>query len=691
MQALGSLKRAVLAIALAAALVMPAAAQNVVVNGDFESGWVTNPINGWVGQGWTVWKTAPAAAFWGMPLNNGSLSPGNDYQRLIGGNIQSSTIGQGIVQAVPTVPGTVYDFDFDAAFAFILWGGDWDPWLTGASFGFDLTGQTSNPNATSIVWLPIALKGDVWDHYHTRFTAAGAQTSIWFRSFDNTGQRTQLVDIDNVRVAPATASLITIMSSPAMPAVRITQLTPTSFRVEWTTDVASDSRVEYDTTPPGKGADEGVIAFANSKSDPALVTGHSITLTGLTLDTRYYVRVVSSAPGYKTVYSGTVILDTPPEPLDSFRNGSFEEWQEPVPGQRHPLFWRKFGVVDGVRGVADMWGVAPFDGQYFIGSRGSFVTKNGGYFQHFRAVPGKVYSVRVKYRNFMVGGNAADQPDTVNIGIDPTGGINPDAPSVVWNVGADIFPPNQPWREVSVEAVSQTDVITVFVRFVQKFGLNFNLTAADLVEVELPQYDARSIGDARAQADGANITFLPEANLIVTVSPISETGYFYMQDADGTAGIRVETDNPLPPVGAKVSVTGKLDTNASGERVLRNATVSVIGTGQTPIWTVNNRNVGGPGYVGATAGAVNQGLLVRVFGRVTEFNFLDGYFLIDDGSGVDAGEGKKGIRVIKAEVYPGVGDYISIVGAVSARIIDGKKVRVIHGREGTVPSDFVTY
>lgn len=42
-------------------------------------------------------------------------------------------------------------------------------------------------------------------------------------------------------------------------------------------------------------------------------------------------------------------------------------------------------------------------------------------------------------------------------------------------------------------------------------------------------------------------------------------------------------------------------------------------------------------------------------------------------------------------MYPSVGDYISIVGAVSSQIIDGKKVRVIHGREGTIPSDFVTY
>lgn len=687
---------------LAATLAVPVAAQNVVTNGDFEGPWLAGSINGWIGTGWTQWKGsgASAAAFWGMPNNNGTQAPGNDYQRLIGGNIQSSKIDQGIVQAVPTAPGTQYDLAFDGAYTFILWGGDWDPWTTGADFGYDLTGQTSNPAAASIIWQPIRMV-DAYDHYTARFTATGATTSIWIRSQDTSGQRTQLVDVDNFVVEPATQSLINIIETLELKAVRITQLNPTTFKVEWTTDVASDSKVEYDTVAPGKGAEEGIIAYANSKSDPALVTEHSITLTGLALDTTYHLRVVSSAPGYATRYSYDQVVRTPPVPLDNFTNGSFEDVYTPDPNKpdkKEPNNWVKFGVTDGAHGplpdagAASWYGTKAIDGDYFIGSGGSFVTKNGGYWQHIKATPGKVYSAKVKYKNYTAGGNPADQPDLTQIGIDPTGGVNPDAPSVVWNYGVDLLQaPTGPYSEVTVDAQAQSDAVTIFVRFVQKWGESFSITAADLVEVELPEYEASSIGDARAQQDGANITFTAGTGLVCTLSPISEYGYFYMEDEDGTGGIRVNFDGTLPQVGDKLEVTGKLSTNADGERVLTNATVNVVGTGTVPVWTVSNKSIGGAGYVGAEAGLVNQGLLVKVFGKVTEFDFINGFFLLDDGSGVNAGGGKLGIKVKKAEVFPNIGDYVSIIGVVTSEIVDGQKVRVVRGREGTIPSDFVIF
>jgi hypothetical protein len=65
----------------------------------------------------------------------------------------------------------------------------------------------------------------------------------------------------------------------------VTGITSTGATVTWTTDVASDSQVEYGTTS-GYGS--------TSALNPAGVTSHSVTLTGLTAGTTYHYRVRSA-------------------------------------------------------------------------------------------------------------------------------------------------------------------------------------------------------------------------------------------------------------------------------------------------------------------------------------------------------------------------------------------------------------
>lgn len=77
----------------------------------------------------------------------------------------------------------------------------------------------------------------------------------------------------------------------------------TSALIEWQTQGASDSRVEYSTDPN----------FANSlftTLDPALVTSHYVEVTGLNPDTTYYYRIrsgkdISSPFTFKTLTSST--------------------------------------------------------------------------------------------------------------------------------------------------------------------------------------------------------------------------------------------------------------------------------------------------------------------------------------------------------------------------------------------------
>ncbi len=75
------------------------------------------------------------------------------------------------------------------------------------------------------------------------------------------------------------------VSPPVISDVEDTDITDTSALIKWNTDEPSDSMVDY-------GTETGV--YTNSVSDPALVTSHSIPLTGLTPETTYYYIVKST-------------------------------------------------------------------------------------------------------------------------------------------------------------------------------------------------------------------------------------------------------------------------------------------------------------------------------------------------------------------------------------------------------------
>lgn len=212
-----------------------------------------------------------------------------------------------------------------------------------------------------------------------------------------------------------------------------------------------------------------------------------------------------------------------------------------------------------------------------------------------------------------------------------------------------------------------------------------------LADLQSAVVDVDSVGKAKAQPNGMTVNITQP--MVVTLAPFGAPDRYWIQDPDGTAGIRVKADGDRPSVGQTVRVSGRLAVDpANGERMLVNSSYTVVGTGTTKVWTINNKNIGGKGYVGPngqplTLGLENQGLLVRVFGRVTRVEFSpEMYFVLDDGSGVDSGNGT-GIKVIETQAFPSVGDYLSVVGVISSEIVNGKKVRVLRGREGLFPED----
>ncbi|MFH0971441.1 MAG: fibronectin type III domain-containing protein, partial [Candidatus Micrarchaeota archaeon] len=75
-------------------------------------------------------------------------------------------------------------------------------------------------------------------------------------------------------------------SAPAISLVQAVSITQTSAAITWITDVDSDSLVKYGKTIPSL-----------TKSDPALVQSHAISLSGLSPNTVYQYNVKSCAQG----------------------------------------------------------------------------------------------------------------------------------------------------------------------------------------------------------------------------------------------------------------------------------------------------------------------------------------------------------------------------------------------------------
>lgn len=742
----------VLAVAVAVGTGTPISAQNLVANGDFEGGW--GPPNATcdeivgatccLANGWLAWNvqvgptlgsTEPGNPTWtAMPGQDCSADPGaNNYQRIRGGEkhpLEGPSYGSncrgGLVQTVATTPGVDYDLDMQLKFS-PLRGTKITPGQAFALYGIDKTGQTSDAFAETVEWKPnysevraeiISLRTDgMWNQHADRFTATGNSASIWFMLFvpdDATG----IFDVDNVIVAPAAGDLVTITEGPA-----ITKLTDTSFRIDWTTDVPTDSRVEYGSTVPN--GDAGLV-YDKSKVSGDLTTEHSVVVNGLAANTTYHYRVLSGAPGYKTVSSFDGVFITPPPARPFFENGGFEDTN--VQGEHTLAPWISYGVLgggefpDGLVKGSWFFAFAPTEGEYFLGTAGSYDVKNGGVYQRIKAVPGAEYTASMDYRtqnwDFDVQiepiGRAAYDDVQAWLGIDPTGGVDPEAPTVVWGKywieGYDFIqpgltpgqwsPPYEPLASVSVTA--EAPEITVFIRMFNKWSFVWNIMAVDNVKLQGPVPPPDPVETIGAlKGIGVPAFFGLQQDAIVTVAPTAELGVFYMQDPDGTAGVKVISDT-FVSVGDTVRVSGVLELDALGEQIVAADTVTITGSGaEAEARTINNRDIGGQGFVandgaGDSTGLSNEGLLMKTFGKVTKMDFVNNYLLVDDGSGVWAGETEidpntgqpyRGIRFTDSNFFPSVGSYVKITGVVTRAEADGKTIRVLRGREGLIFDD----
>lgn len=168
-----------------------------------------------------------------------------------------------------------------------------------------------------------------------------------------------------------------------------------------------------------------------------------------------------------------------------------------------------------------------------------------------------------------------------------------------------------------------------------------------------PNAGLRTVGHARTLADSQQAEISPKPVVY------KGSGFFYIQDWDGTAGIRVLSDAAIA-VGDVVGVTGTVGTDAAtGERRIAAQTVNKVAdcVDQT-VRTIRAGSIGGSAVTGGV-GLVNTGTLIRTSGRVGSVAPADaGYvFTINDGSS-DAG------LTVYSSLAPG-GSFLAVTGVVS--------------------------
>jgi len=178
------------------------------------------------------------------------------------------------------------------------------------------------------------------------------------------------------------------------------------------------------------------------------------------------------------------------------------------------------------------------------------------------------------------------------------------------------------------------------------------------------------IEQAKTLPDGEYVSI---AGKIATSGAADFQGFFYLEEADRSSGIRITVPGwPVPGLleGSVVQVVGTTGTTADGERHIVASSV-VITSSAAPLRPLGmiQRSIGGGdlgapplGQYGVTGGrGVNTvGLLIRAWGTVTSSG--SGYVVLDDGSGSP-------LRVDTSTLPapPETGSFVTIIGISSLK------------------------
>ncbi len=171
---------------------------------------------------------------------------------------------------------------------------------------------------------------------------------------------------------------------------------------------------------------------------------------------------------------------SPPPAPPTLVNGGFNTFHPKEAGLI--TGWSTFGTTDGAcRSRGMIFEVPSLEGEGLYFAQSGSNTKNGGAYQIVQAVPGRRYRLSGSVYTRTEGEGRQPLDNNCRLGIDPTGGRDPDSPDIVWTASTES---EQKWTPLSVEAVAKTSRITVFLRHEMRRANTWNLTLFDDVRLE---------------------------------------------------------------------------------------------------------------------------------------------------------------------------------------------------------------
>ncbi|MBP6965556.1 MAG: N-acetylmuramoyl-L-alanine amidase [Armatimonadetes bacterium] len=323
--------------------------------------------------------------------------------------------------------------------------------------------------------------------------------------------------------------------------------------------------------------------------------------------------------------------------------------------------------------------------------------KNASYADEMGLLPNTQYTRHIHARNGTLEGPASNEASAYTLSVAPTGvNVTCDRPASTW-LATDDFTftavggfgagtvqyYKYAWDQsashawTGTEAVWSSGDLPLTATSPGEWFLHvkgFNGDDAENGVLTLGPYRhapaASSVAAAKALADETPVSI---GGAVVTANFGSA---IYIEDADGTSGIRVESAGPA--VGTSAGVSGIIR-SVDGERRIEDAVVTA-GAAEPipPIRLFGNKGIGGgslnahtPGVEGGI-GVNNIGLLAATGGIVTHSG--SGFIYIDDGAGLSDGSGYTGLRVDISHLAnpPEIGKFVLLRGIVSTQIIGGK-------------------
>jgi hypothetical protein len=353
----------------------------------------------------------------------------------------------------------------------------------------------------------------------------------------------------------------------AMNNFRVDTITATSAVVRWGTDRAADTIVDFGQTSP----------YTNHISDPALTTNHAVTLTGLKPNLMYHVRAISNASGCKEGITKDMVFVTANDSSNLLADAGFESGAFGS--------WTKYGQGD-LRMIGSGWfgGSGPHNGAWAFGGAGNSSVAKGGIYQRVAAVSGWKYRLSAWYWTYSEGGNyfTRNYQTVARIGIDPTGGTDPNSTSVAWS-SYSISPST--YSQTQVTATASSNYITVFLYGGADNAITWTVFAFD--DIVLTTTTAPTVASiTQALADLPDESYVKVSGPVCTATSAQTAGY-YLEMPDRSCAIRMDTTDTIN-IGDQVVVTGVLRTRANGERYLANGYV-VSKTPVTPIKPLHAR------------------------------------------------------------------------------------------------------